>query len=98
MTVIGSFSGTINLGGADLSSAGTGLEVFIGTFAGATGNHLGSVRQGGTGQENGMDVAVASDGRLYCVGHFDGFAEFGGLGHTSAGGVDGFIVGLNPLE
>lgn len=97
-TVIGSFSGTMNLGGDDLSSAGTGLEVFIATFDGSTGDHLGSVRQGGTGQENGVDVAVASDGRLYCVGHFDGFAEFGGLGHTSAGGVDGFIVGLNPLE
>ncbi len=97
VTIIGSFSGTLNLGGDDLTSAGTGLEVFLGTFAAATGDHLGSVRQGGTGQENGVDVAEAPDGRLYCVGHFDGFAEFGGLGHLAEGGVDGFIVGLVRL-
>lgn len=97
VTVIGSFSGTINLGGEDLTSAGGAMEVFVGTFEGSTGGHLGSVRQGGTGQENGVDVAAAADGRLYCVGHFDGFAEFGGFGHVSAGGVDGFVVGLAPL-
>lgn len=97
VTVIGSFAGTVNLGGDDLTSAGSGMEVFLGTFDGATGNHLGSARLGGTGQENGMDVAVAPDGRLYCAGHFEGFAEFGGIGYSAIGGVDGFIVGLNPL-
>jgi hypothetical protein len=77
-----------------------GLDVFLGRFEAATGAHLGAARPGGTGQENGVDVAEAPDGRLYCVGcvgHFDGFAEFGGLGHWAEGGADGFIVGLNPL-
>lgn len=97
VTIVGTFAGTLNLGGSNLSAAG-GAEVFVGTFDGATGNHLGSVRQGGTGQENGMGVAVASDRRIYCVGHFDGFVEFGGVGHTGAGSFDGFIVGLGPLK
>ncbi|MEZ4399255.1 MAG: hypothetical protein R3B06_04505 [Kofleriaceae bacterium] len=44
-----------------------------------------------------MGIAVASDGHLYCVGHFEGFAEFGGEGHPAAGLADGFIVGLNAL-
>jgi hypothetical protein len=97
VTVIGTFADTISLGGTNLSSAGTGAEVVIGAFRGDTGAHLGSARQGGTGQENGIGIAVASDGYLYCVGHFEGFAEFGGEGHAAVGLADGFIVGLNPL-
>lgn len=97
VSLVGTFAETINVGGADLSSAGTGAEIVIGSFSGANGAHLGSARQGGTGQENGIGIAVAGDGHLYCVGHFEGFAEFGGEGHAAAGLADGFIVGLNPL-
>lgn len=92
----GSGSAIAVSGANEIVVAGTFSSASL-TFGGATGNHLGSIRLGGTGQENGMDVTVAPDGRLYGAGHFEGFAEFGGIGHNAVGGVDGFIVGLNPL-
>lgn len=96
VAMIGTFARTINLGGSDLSAAGDSAEIVLGTFRGDTGAHVRSARQGGTGQENGIGIAIASDRRLYCVGHFEGFAEFGGEGHAAVGGVDGFIIGLEP--
>ncbi len=100
VTLVGSFCGTLNLGGTDLSSASAcaAYDVFVATFGGAGGEHLGSVRHGGTGSEVGLGVARAADGRIVSVGQFSGFAEFGGEGYTSAGGTDGFIVALAPMN
>lgn len=95
VSVTGWFGSTINFGGNDLSPAGAN-DVFAARFR-ADGNHLNSVRAGGTADERGLATAQSADGRFYVTGAFSGFAEFGGTALTSAGGDDAFVVGFAPL-
>ncbi len=58
-------------------------------------------RAGGTGSDEGIDLATASDGTTILVGAFEGTAVFG-LGETAetsletTGGSDGFFAKYNP--
>ena len=80
-----------------MSSAGIG-DVYAAMFRGSDGDHIASKRMGGSDQENGLSVAVGSDGAIFVAGSFQGFAEFGDKGLTSAGGTDGFVIALAPLQ
>ncbi|MGN6111168.1 MAG: nucleotide-binding protein, partial [Kofleriaceae bacterium] len=95
VSVTGWFSGSTSFGGQTLSSAGSN-DVFVARFDGA-GEHLNSVRAGGTADERGAATTQASDGRFFVTGGFSGFAEFGDEAFTSAGGDDAFVFGLAPL-
>ncbi len=95
ISVTGSFAGSINFGGPNLSSAGSN-DVFAVRFNGA-GAHLNSVRAGGTADERGIATSQAADGRFFVTGAFTGFAEFGGEALTSVGVDDAFVLALAPL-
>ena len=58
----------------------------------ATGNHLWSKRFGGTSFDFGTSVAVDSAGNVLVTGEFNGTADFGGGGLTSAGNTDIFVA------
>lgn len=88
--VVGSFEGTVNLGGGDLTSAGD-EDIFIAKFN-QYGTHLWSMSFGDTGGDQGFDVAVDAVGAIYMTGYFDGTVEFGGASLVTAGGRDAFIV------
>lgn len=58
-------------------------------------------RAGGTGSDEGLDLATATDGTTILVGSFEGSAVFGSgeIAETSletAGGSDGFFAKYNP--
>ena len=58
----------------------------------ATGDHLWSNRFGGTSSEYGHSVAIDSAGNVLVTGYFQGTADFGGGGLTSAGDLDVFVA------
>lgn len=96
VAIVGSFQGTMSLGGSMLTSAGTNRDVFAARFSTA-GTHLNSVRAGGTGYEYASGIAQSADGNFFITGGFQGLAEFGGTAFTSAGMDDAFILGLEAL-
>jgi hypothetical protein len=75
----GFFQGSINFGGATLSTAGVGdLDCFLLKLAG-TGGHLFSTNfPGGTGQCEGNALAVDTSGNVHLAGHFTNNQGFGG--------------------
>jgi hypothetical protein len=103
VAVTGAFCGLISFGGETLSSASAcstipidrGNDVFTVRFAG-DGMHLRSIRAGGTADDYGRGVAHGADGRLFVIGQFNGFTEFGGNALNSSGASDTFIVGFGP--
>ncbi len=101
VAITGVFCGTTNFGGPPLSSVKNCNEgdrdIFAARLAGADGSHINSIRAGGTGLDLGHSVTQLSDGRMFVAGGFQGFAEFGGEGLTSAGEYDLVVLGLAPL-
>ena len=100
----GHFSSTATWGAGEsvesiLPAAGM-TDVFLARY-----NDDGTVawvkRAGGTGSDEGLDLATASDGTTILVGAFEGTAVFG-LGESSEtileadGGTDGFFAKFNP--
>lgn len=94
VVIAGAFSGTLNLGGGVLVSAG-GVDVFLGRFD-AQGTALWSKRLGGTGEERGLAVAVDAAGNTLLGGTFTSTVDLGGGPLTNAGGVDGFVGKFSP--
>lgn len=88
--VAGYFSGTINLGGADLTSAGN-TDIFVAKYS-PGGTHLWSQRFGGTSYDYAMDLCVDAQGKVLVTGYFQGTANFGGADLTSAGSYDVFVA------
>jgi hypothetical protein len=91
--VVGTFNGSINLGGGGLTSAG-GRDMFVAKFS-ATGQHLWSKRFGGTGNDDVRGVAVDAAGDVLLTGQFLGTINFGGTNLTSAGFEDIFLAKLS---
>jgi hypothetical protein len=89
----GAFSGTLNLGGSNLTSAG-GLDIFVASFDSA-GTHRWSARFGGTGDDTGVAVAVDATGNVALTGRFINAVTFG---TTSFNYVDTttFVLRLSP--
>ncbi len=88
--VVGYFSGTVDLGGGGLVSAG-GNDIFVAKYN-AAGVHLWSKRFGSTGDDVAHGVAVDGFGNVFVTGHFNGTVDFGGGGLVSASGSDIFLV------
>jgi PKD repeat protein len=77
LVVIGSFGGTVNFGGAPLTSAGD-RDAFVAKYSGTNGQHLWSKRFGSTSVDEGSGVAVDAAGNVTVTGAFIGTVDFGG--------------------
>ena len=96
MYLSGSFTGTLGLGSAVLTSAGLSDAYLTKlTDAGATGDFVWAQRAGGTGQDEGLGL-VASGPALYWSGYFNAIALFGStaLSAVSSTASDVFVAKL----
>lgn len=91
IVAVGSFTGTMNVGGPALSSAGQ-TDVWVGRYH-ADGSYVWSVKLGGIGADSALGTTIDAAGDVYVVGHFVGPVDFGGGSRTNANG--GFLVKLN---
>ena len=94
--VIGSFAGTVNFGGSNLSTTGTAdTDIFLLKYS-TSGTHIWSKRFGGTGTDEGRAVAVDSSGNILIAGSFGNFGnqqiDFGGGTLTAAGNGDAYVA------
>ncbi|MDH4038458.1 MAG: T9SS type A sorting domain-containing protein [Candidatus Krumholzibacteria bacterium] len=92
--IAGSFQGTMNLGGGNLTSAGD-RDIFLAQF-GPGGAHQWSKSFGGTGYDEATAVAVDPAGYVLVTGRFENTINFGGGALISAGGPDIFLARFGP--
>ena len=93
--VAGYFSGTANIGGTNLTSAG-GEDIFVAKFDSVT-NLVWVQQAGGAGDDRANCIALdPADQSVLIAGQFSGAADFrqGGI-LTSAGGTDIFLADFN---
>jgi uncharacterized protein (AIM24 family) len=86
IAVVGSFAGTVDLGGGPLTASGTS-DMFVAVYS-AAGIHRWSRRVGGIYDDYGTAVAFDGSGNVFMAGRFASSATFGGATLTSAGGHD----------
>jgi hypothetical protein len=91
--VVGSFSGTTDLGDGPAQSAG-GLDIFVAKYSGSGGAPLWSRRFGSTTDDTGNAVATDFRGDVFVTGSFTGTVDFGGISLTSTAS-DTFIAKLS---
>jgi len=89
----GHFAGTVNFGGANLTSLGS-TDVFIAKFNNA-GAHQWSQRFGDASAQTCQSVAVDASGNVLATGYFAGTVNFGGGNLTSTGSSDTFVAKFN---
>lgn len=87
-------SGTLDLGGGLLQSAGED-DVVVAKLD-PRGQHLWSKRLGGPGYQVPVGVAVDGEGRVFVTGTLDQRADFGGGELSSAGVIDVFVAAYAP--
>ena len=91
----GGFLGSLNLGGAQLTAAGTTSEDFyVGKFTSA-GAPLWSRRFGSIGTDTAADLAVDSSGNALVTGQFALTVDFGGGFSKAAIGQDLYVLKLS---
>lgn len=91
--VCGTFAGTINLGGNDLTSAGAN-DVFLASFVPSNGNHRWSERFGSsvtTSNETCNNVIVANSG-VFMTGYFSSPLSVGGSVLVTQGSSDIYVA------
>ena len=91
--VTGLFTGTVDFGAGDVTSAGNS-DVFV-TKLNSSGAHQWTTTFGGTSYDFGWGVAVDGSSNVYSTGYFEGTVDFGAGNVTSAGSYDVFVVKLN---
>ncbi len=92
---LGIFSGTINLGGGPLVSAG-GTDLYLVKYS-PTGTHLWSKRFGdAVNQSTAHGLAIDPSGNILLTGTAFGTINFGGPTLTTLGGGDTFVAKLDP--
>jgi hypothetical protein len=90
VVLTGSFNGTVNFGGSDLSAQGT--DVVLAKYNGA-GAHQWSKRLGGSAADQGYAVALDGAGNVLVTGYFQGTtANFGGGNLFNSGSSDVFVA------
>jgi hypothetical protein len=90
VVVTGYFQGTVNFGGGNLVSAGSG-DIFVAIYN-ASGLHHWSQRFGSAGADLGLAVALDGSGNVVVTGAFQGTVDFGGGNLVSAGSWDIFVA------
>jgi hypothetical protein len=88
--VVGAFTGTLDLGGGPLVSAG-GTDIFIARLD-ASGHHVWSRRFGDAADQSALGVAVDAQGGVLVTGSFTGTVDFGGGPLVSVGGTDVLVA------
>ena len=76
VVVTGRFSGSADLGGGSLISAG-GTDFFLAKYSGSNGSHLWSHGYGGIGDDSAASVAVDSNGNAVVTGYYRYAVDFG---------------------
>jgi HYR domain/FlgD Ig-like domain len=90
VVVVGTFAGTMNIGGQTLTSAGSS-DIFLAKFD-ANGAHQWSQRFGATGVDAGMAVTVDGAGNVIITGYFRGPVSFGGEPLAGRAAEDIFVA------
>jgi hypothetical protein len=90
VVVVGTFANTINVGGSDLTSAGS-ADLFVAKYT-AGGAHAWSFSRGGMGYDGALGVAALAGSDVMVAGFFTGVLSVGGSALSSAGSVDGFVA------
>jgi hypothetical protein len=94
--VCGYFYGTCNFGAQTWTSAGS-WDVFVAKYSSnSPGTPIWAERFGGTSTDDSYGIAVDGSNYPVITGYFSGSANFGGSTLTSAGGVDIFLLRLDP--
>lgn len=94
ITLVGSFAGTLDLGGGAITESG-GLDIFVGKLD-EGGQPRFSASYGDAAKDTGVAVSLRPATReLYVGGYFAGTIAFGMAMHA-AQGDDGFLVRLAP--
>ena len=88
--IVGTFAGTMNLGGAALTSAGS-YDIFLAKFD-ANGVHQWSQRFGGSGLDGARAVSMDDAGNITITGYFRAPVSFGGAPLAGRGGLDIFVA------
>lgn len=98
--VTGGFQNTASFatptGETNLVSRG-GMDVFVAKFNAASGALVYLYQIGGSGDDQGNGIAVASTGAFYVAGTFSGIATFGMSYLESKGGKDAFIADFGSV-
>jgi hypothetical protein len=92
--VAGWFSGTADLGGGPMASAGL-RDIFVAKYD-AAGNHIWSRGFGDIGYDEAWAVAVDGGGAVLVTGMFNGTIDAGGGNLRSAGRDDIFVAKYDP--
>jgi uncharacterized repeat protein (TIGR02543 family) len=91
--ISGDFSGSITFGTTTLTSSG-GRDGFLAKLN-PSGTPLWAMKIGGTGNDTAYAVTVTASGQFVVGGSFSVTATFGIISRTSAGGTDGFAMGIS---
>jgi hypothetical protein len=94
VAVSGRFQGSINFGGANLTSAG-GEDGYLAKLSGASGGHVWSKRFGGTTNDTAAGVDTDGSGNVVVTGHYNGSVDFGG-GPLVSNSFDVFVAKYSP--
>ena len=92
--VTGYFQGSVSLGGAELVSMGSAVDIFLAKFE-PGGDHIWSERFGGTSYESGYALAMDDHSNVFMTGYFNGTVNLGGQNLVSSGNVDIFFAEYN---
>jgi hypothetical protein len=90
----GTFSGTVNFGGVNLTA--TASDAFV-VKLGPAGTHLWSQRFGGSADQTIAGVAVDTSGNILLTGNFESSITFGMSTYSTVNVIDkdGFVAKLN---
>lgn len=92
--VTGNFTGTLDLGGTPLTSAGN-RDIFVAKLAGDSGSTLWARSFGASGPDQGSGVAVTPAGEVLVAGEFLGTMDVGGTALSADGSSpDIFVIRL----
>lgn len=93
--VAGTFRGTINLGGSNLTTTASATNSFVARLAALDGAHVWSIAITGTQANSADAVAVDANGDVLVSGFFRGTTTIGTTDHSSNGESDGFVARLD---
>ena len=89
--ITGSFRGTVDFGGGDITSAASSSDIFV-LKLNSSGVFQWVKTYGGTLNDFGYDIALDSSGNTYITGTFLGTVDFGGGNITAAVLIDAFVI------
>ncbi len=92
--VTGSFSGTLSVGGTQLTSQGD-ADLFVASFSSAGGTLRWAKGFGGAGEDVGEAIAVTSTGTVYLTGGVTGAVSLGGATLSASGMKDPFVASFD---